>query len=414
MKFTELTEAQFRNYFNQSPLKTFLQTPEIGKLRKSNGWKTYYVGVIENDQVIAASMILSKPEFRGHLEFYAPRGLLLDYQNTKLLSFFVRELKQFIAEKDGYILRIDPYLIKQERDINGDIVEDGIDNRNVITELKKLGFVKSSHDEQIVWAFSLNLKNKTSEQILKEMKANTRSRIKKTKEFGVTVRELNIDELDKFKAITESTSERRSFVDKPLHYYEDMYRLFHEKKQIRYLLAEINLANYIKKLETELNDTHKKIENTPNSPSNRGKIKDMNILIQSLEKRLEEANQMHRENKKDVLILSGAMFMTVGDEIIYLFSGTKGEYMMFNGQYAIQWDMIQYGIKHGYKKYNFYGISGNFNKHSPEYGIYEFKKGFNGYVEETIGEYELPIGKYYRSFKRETKLKQSIKKLLRK
>lgn len=414
MKFTELTEEQFRKYFNQSPLKTFLQTPEIGKLRKSNGWTTYYVGVIEDEQIIAASMILSKPEFRGHLEFYAPRGLLLDYQNTELLSFFVKELKQFITEKDGYILRIDPYLIKQERDINGDIVEGGIDNRNVITELEKLGFVKSSHDEQIVWAFSLDLKDKTADQILKEMKPNTRSRIKKTTEFGVTVRELGVDELDKFKTITESTSERRSFMDKPLHYYEDMYRLFHDKQQIRYLLAEINIANYIKKLETELTDTHEKIKNTPDSPSNRGKIKDMNILIQSLEKRLIEAKQMYQKNKKDVLILSGAMFMTVGDEIIYLFSGTKGEYMMFNGQYAIQWDMIQYGINHGYHKYNFYGISGNFDKHSSEYGIYEFKKGFNGYVEETIGEYELPIGKHYQSFKRETKLKQSIKKLLRK
>ena len=138
----------------------------------------------------------------------------------------------------------------------------------------------------------------------------------------------------------------------------------------------------------------------------------MNILIQSLEKRLKEAKKMHSDNQEDILVLSGAMFMTVGDEIIYLFSGSKGEYMMFNGQYAIQWDMIQYGINHGYKKYNFYGISGNFDKHHPEYGIYEFKKGFNGYVEETIGEYELPIGKHYPQFKRTNKIKQTIKKLL--
>ena len=414
MKFTELSEEQFRNYFNISPLKTFLQTPEIGKLRQSNGWSTHFVGVIENDEVIAASMLLSKPEFRGHLEFYAPRGLLLNYQNAKLLQFFVTELKKYIQQRYGYILRIDPYLIKQQRDINGDIVKNGIDNRNIITELESLGFIKSEHNEQIVWAFSLDLDGKSTEQILKEMKANTRSRIKKTHEFGVTVRELGLEELNKFKEITESTSERRSFMDKPLHYYEDMYRLFHDKQEIRYLLAEINLADYTKKLNDELEDTTKKIKELPDSPSNRGKLKDLKILSQSLEKKLIDAKKMQKENKNDILVLSGAMFMTVGDEIIYLFSGTKGEYMMFNGQYAIQWDMIQYGIEHGYKKYNFYGISGNFDKHHPEYGIYEFKKGFNGYVEETIGEYELPIGKHYKAFKRTTKLKRAIKKLVRK
>ena len=64
-----------------------------------------------------------------------------------------------------------------------------------------------------------------------------------------------------------------------------------------------------------------------------------------------------------------------------------------------------YGIKNGFKKHNFYGIPANINEHPKDYGIYEFKRGFNGYVEELIGEFELPITWHYNLFKLIHKMK---------
>ena len=72
--------------------------------------------------------------------------------------------------------------------------------------------------------------------------------------------------------------------------------------------------------------------------------------------------------------------------------------MNFNAQYFIQWEMIKYGIKNNYKRYNFYGISGNFDKNDPSYGIYEFKKGFGGYVMELLGDYECGVGITYKIY----------------
>lgn len=46
-------------------------------------------------------------------------------------------------------------------------------------------------------------------------------------------------------------------------------------------------------------------------------------------------------------------------------------------------------------KYNFYCITAIFDKNDPDYGVYEFKKGFNGQVEEYIDNFELPISSYY-------------------
>lgn len=93
--------------------------------------------------------------------------------------------------------------------------------------------------------------------------------------------------------------------------------------------------------------------------------------------------------------LSAALFILYEDEVSYFFSGSYQKYMKFYAQYAIQWHMIRYAIKNKYKIYNFLGINGNFDKNNPEYGVYEFKKGFNGRVVEYIGDFELPVSPYY-------------------
>ena len=103
------------------------------------------------------------------------------------------------------------------------------------------------------------------------------------------------------------------------------------------------------------------------------------------------------------------MFITYGDEVIYLFSGSDEKYMKeYNAQYAIQWYMIKYALKNKFKKYNFYGIQGLPDSKKPGYGIYKFKKGFGGHVVELLGAYELPIS---RSFYRLHQILSSLRHL---
>ena len=125
MIFTTLTEEEFTPFYLNHPLKTFLQSPDIASLRKKSGWDVDFVGVKKDNVIIAATMLLSKQQFMKQYEFYAPRGFLIDYQDLELLDFFTSEIKKFVTERHGYILRIDPYIINQQRDINGDIVPDG-------------------------------------------------------------------------------------------------------------------------------------------------------------------------------------------------------------------------------------------------------------------------------------------------
>ena len=400
MDFVELTEKEYQKFWENHPLKTFLSAPKIAKLREKSNWKSYFVGVKENKKVVAAALLLSHKRKFNVNEFYSPRGFLLDYNNKELLTFFVEKVKEFAKSKNGYILRIDPYVIYKQRDINGDIVEGGEDNTHVVDHLTSLGFkkVKTENMEQVGWMFSLGLEGKTEEQILKEMKPNTRNQIRKTEKFGISVNEIGYDELDRFQSIMEETSKRKGFANRKLEYYQEMYKLFHDKNEVKFFITELNLKNYIKGLEEERIEKENKINSLTDAKYNDGAKKNLTNEIASIDKRIAESKEIIEKNGSDIITLSGSMFILIKPEVIYLSSGNYEEYMKFNSQYLIQWELIKYGIENGFKKHNFYGIPENINTHPKDYGIYEFKRGFNGYVEELIGEFALPITWHYKLF----------------
>ncbi len=407
MKFQEITEKEYRNFWENHPLKTFLSAPEISKLREKSGWETLYVGIKKDKKLVAASMILGHKRHFNKYEFYSPRGFLMDFKDTELVTFFTKELKNYLKDKKGYVLRIDPYIIFKERDIDGNIVEKGEDNSEIVNNLLKLGYKKLSIEEkeQVGWMFSLNLEGKTEEQILKEMKANTRNQIHKTEKFGITVNEINYDELERFQNIMEETGARKGFAVRKLSYFQEMYKLFHDKNEVKFFITEINLKKYINGLEKEKKEKEEKIDSLTEAKYNDGQKKGLNLQIEAINKRIKESNEIIEKVGKDTITLSGSMFMLIKPEIIYLSSGNYEEYMKFNSQYLIQWELIKYGIENGFKKHNFYGIPENINEHPKDYGIYEFKRGFNGYVEELIGEYELPLSWHYNLFKLIKKIK---------
>jgi len=400
MKFQEITEKEYQKFWENHPLKTFLSAPEISKLREKSGWITYFVGVKENKKIIAATMLLAHKRHFGKYEFYSPRGYLMDFKNKELLTFFTSELKQYIKDKKGYVLRIDPYVIYKQRDIDGNIVEGGEDNSDVVNNLLKLGYKKIAEEnmEQVGWMFSLNLEGKTIDQIYKEMKPNTRNTIRKAEKFGITVNEISYDELDRFQSIMEETGARKGFHVRNLSYFQEMYKLFHDKNEIKYFITELDLKAYIERLTREKSEKEEKLSSLSDAKYNDGQKKNLNNEIASINKRITESNKIRKDTGKDVITLSGSMFMLIQPEVIYLSSGNYEEYMNFNSQYLIQWELIKYGIENGFKKHNFYGIPAHINEHPKDYGIYEFKRGFNGYVEELIGEFALPITWHYKLF----------------
>ena len=407
MEFVQIKEDEYRKFWESHPLKTFLTSPKIAKLREKSGWKTYFVGLKDENKLIAATILLSHKRHFNKYEFYALRGLLVDYKDKEVFKTFLEEIKKFVKENNGYIFRMDPYIINKERDIDGNIVEDGEDNSDVVKFLKDFGFkkVKTEDEEQVSWMFSLGLEGKDEKTILKEMKPNTRNTIRKAEKIGITIKELKYDELDRFQKIMIDTGERKSFSVRDISYYQNMYKLFADDGEVKYFITELNLKDYIKRLKEDKKVKEDKMNSLSDAKYNDGQKKGLTNEINAIDKRINDAEEIRKSEGTDIITLSGSMFIIIKPEIIYLSSGNYSKFMKFNSQYLLQWMMIKYGIENGFKKHNFYGIPANINTHPKDYGIYEFKRGFNGYVEELIGEFELPITWHYKLLKLIHKIK---------
>ncbi|MBQ9181587.1 MAG: peptidoglycan bridge formation glycyltransferase FemA/FemB family protein [Bacilli bacterium] len=406
MEFVNLSELEFNEFMKKQKTCDFLQSPKMDQLERTKGWDIEYVGIKDNKKIKCATKLMSRNTRFKKKYYYAPSGFLIDYNDLSLLQEFTINLKKYIKSKNGYVLHIDPKIINKERDSEGKIVEGGIDNTDLINNLKKLGYehegFNTEYDlnKQMRWVFVKDIEGKNEQDILKEMKPNTRNLINKAIKYGLKVKELSFEELPLFKEVTLATSKRRNFKDKPLEYYETMYKIFNKDKEIKFLSCELNIKEYKKNLENELKSEEEKYNKMS---SNSGKKKEELITINGLKKRIEEAQVMYKEHG-DNIILSVAMFMCFSSTVYYYFSGSDYRYMNFNAQYLIQYEMLKYAVENNFKIYNFLGIKGNFDKNDEDYGVYKFKKSFGGHVEEYIGDFNLPITPMY-------KLSKIIKKL---
>lgn len=407
MIFQELNENEFMEFVDNNKTKNFFQTLMMKEKFDNDKCETYLVGVKEDNKVIGAALIASKDTFLGYKTFEAYKGFIMDYSNIELLHFFTKEIIIFLKNKKCYRFLIDPYIPNVTRDCDANII-DGVDNRYVRKELEKLGYKYLENGQQVKWCYCLDINGKSSEELLNEMRPNTRNYINRTiSKYKLEVKTLNYDELDQFKKITEDTCERREFGDKSLKYYQNMYNIFKDK--VTFKICSLNCDTYIKTLEEENKILEEKINTLSDSSSNAKKKETMKKDLENNLKKINDTNEL-KNKSGNIIPLSAAMFILYGDEIVYLFSGSYANLMNFCGQYRLQWEIIKYAADNKYQRYNFYGIQDVFNKQGKDYGVYEFKKGFGGYVEELIGPFELSISPMNSIIKTLRKIKHIIKK----
>ena len=401
MKLEILTEKEFREFATSHPLFSFHQTKEWGELKKKNGWEYEFVGMREKKKIVAATMLLSKNTPIHQKIFYSPRGFLLDFENQKLLETFTKEIKKYIKSKKGFFLKIDPYLIYQERDRNGELVPNGIDHSKVVTNLQKLGYhhygfnITFGSELQPRWIYVLDLKGKEKDTVFQNFSADTKRYINRAIKNGLEIEEVTLDHLEDFTKIMEHTSQRRGFINRPYSYYKEMVKTL--GKNVKILSCFLDTEKALKKVQEELLPLEQEVQEAKLHMEEVGskKSKDHYQMkqkeLENLQKKEEEFQKL-KESHGPKIIMASSMFLLFGHEVLYLYSGSYEEFMKYNAQYLIQWEIIQYAVDHHYDRYNFYGIEGNFQKENNDtYGIYEFKKGFDGKVEEMIGEFDLII-----------------------
>jgi len=196
---------------------------------------------------------------------------------------------------------------------------------------KEMGFEHFAGPEgfetiQARFNYRLYIAGKTEEEILASLTQKTRYNIRVAQKHGVEVRVVGQEYLDDFVRIMQTTGERDGFNVRPKAYFARMLDALGEH-------VRMYMAFY---------------EGKP---------------------------------------ISGAITTNYAGKTCYVYGASDNVYRNVMPNYLVQWEMIRWAISTGCSVYDFQGVSGILDESSPMYGLYRFKKGFNGQLDELIGEF---------------------------
>ena len=222
--------------------------------------------------------------------------------------------------------------------------------------------------------------------------------VKRAQSMGVHVREIGPDEFDVFADIERRTGERRGFATRGADYFRQFKQAY--GADAHFMLAEIHIAEYVadmtakrEALQAKVARLQAKYDERPTTRIER-QLGEESRNLAAADKRLAEVEGYAK--KGDVLPAAASMFVSHPNEVVYQYSGSLEEYKPFYASALIQYGaMLHLCVEQGVSRYNFYGISGVFDDPNDEgRGVLEFKQGFNGYVEQMVGKFTLPVDKF--------------------
>ncbi len=402
MELKQIDEQSLKAWALKSPYISIYQLPEWGLLKETTGWKRHLVGLYDGEIIKGVSLLLEKSTLIKKSLFYAPRGFLLDYKETGLLAKFHNEIIKYVKEHKGFMLKVDPNVIYQITDSNGEnprIVGEDTLQEFLSLGYNHLGFTKNFETLQPRNLCRFKLAD-TYEDTLQSFSKNTRKNIVKYSNMGVLTRTIDSKEMDLFVSILQETADKKHFVIRPVSYYQKMYDLMSDYMRLYVVYIDPNkyyehVIMSLDELKKELLNLEKQMAKLNIGPKLKKHEEELKIKITKKEQELTQAKKI--KDGGIPINIGALMSLFIGDEGITFMSGTSSLYKDFGPKYVFYNEHIKECLKQKKKYCNFYGISSDLDPNNPYYSIYEIKKGFNPEIVELLGEFDYIVDKpaYY-------------------
>ena len=413
MKLVELSKTEFNEFTNYLEICPFEQSIYWANFKSGENWHPYFLGLEDKNKLLGATLLLaSENKSIKKRFFYAPQGFLIDYKNYDLLEVFTKEIINFVKEKNGIYLKIDPEILTTEKDEDGRELQGGINNLFIKDYLLKLGFIETDNNTlNPKYTMKLDLTDKSLNDILNNMSKKARQIIKRNERLGYIVRELKQDELPIFIKTMDKISSKFNTIEYELPFYEDLASAF-TKEHLKIMIAELDLnttLNNLKKEEKVLQiEKEKRIGLYQNNQLTEETFIEKELgykeQINIINKRRKYYLSLKEKTDNDKIFLGGYLFLMYGKEITALIGGMDDEYIDLDVSYSIHFKMLKKAMEYGYRSYNFYEVK------DVNDGGFFFKQNFGAKLFEHIGEFDYPIDlNSYKKYKKYFPLYYGVK-----
>lgn len=399
MQIIELTKEQFDKFAFSHKNHSFYQTSQYGSLMNRYGFADIYIGLLDdNNNLIGASLILTQKKFGRFKSGYAPRGFLIDFDDLNIVSIFTKLLKEYLGKLGVIYVKIDPQIINVQRDNGGSPIDGGLNNTRLVEFLKSLNYEHKGYNLYFEtmkprWNIITPL-NDTSDKIFSLFDKQTKNKIRKSFKRGVTIYKGTRDEVKLFYSFLDKKTSKK------LSYYLDEFEIFKKNDMYDLYFAKLNPRIYMetsKELyERELQENTKFNDLVQKSTNTGGENDFINLKMNSdkllaiYKNEIVNANNMYQAYPNGIVIAATSI-IKYNQEVYFLESGYNQKFKSFSANHLMKWAIINEFSRKGYTIANHNAISGNFDSKNPYYGLYQFKKGFNGKIVEYIGEFDLVI-----------------------
>ena len=420
MKVIELNPIEFDKFALTHEYANPWQTSNFGEAAKTLGYDVRYLGFEEGLSLVGATLLLSKVVYLGQSISYAPRGILVDYENPKALESSFLCLKKYLVSKKIMSFTMDPPIILSIRNKNGtlrnnnsnidkkldsilnggDLLKPNTYAKDIINLLmKRLKFEFRGQNlffEGLLprWYAITNLPINTR-TLLTKIDKRVRTKLRKAAKLGVEiVQDQTKDPLKLYEVIGTKTG-------KSLDFYKQLLK---NNSNIEIYYAIVNSEKYVNnskalyERELERNDILNKIlqdrtSNNQNIKRTLNQKKESDRIIGYYKEHLVKATSTLRDYPVGRPIAVSIVFKC-GKNISVFEEMYDSNFSSLNGLYLLRWKLIEKYSKGEGRTFNFGAITGGFNrKKNPYYGINQAKLALRGTVLEYIGEFGIMTNK---------------------
>ena len=399
-----ISSLEHDRFIEQHELVNILQSSAWEKVKSD--WNHERLGVYEGEKLLAVASILIKSLPLGYKMFYIPRGPILDYGDTELLSFVVQSIKSYARSKRAIFVIFDPSICLSQSLINQEKTEFP-GNLAIIDSLQQMGVRWSGKTEEMDDTIQPRIQAKIYKENFKEDKLSksTKQAIRTAQNKGVEVQFGGTELLEPFSFLMKKTEKRKEIHLRNEVYYKKLLDNFKDKAYIT--LATLDVSKRSQELEEQL-AKNRALEETFTESTRTSKVE---AQKKEKERLLEELTflQEYIDAGQAKVPLAATLSLEFGNTSVNLYAGMDDGFKRYNAPILTWYETARYAFERGMVWQNLGGVENSLNG-----GLYHFKEKFNPTIEEYLGEFTMPIHPLYPLLRLALNFRKTLRKKHRK
>lgn len=381
-RFIENVNAERHDAFVQShPLCNLLQSSSWAKVK--DNWGHAFIGVEDEDVLVASSLVLIKQLPFGLTMLYLPRGPVLDFNNKELVGFFMKNLKQFAKKRHAIYVTMDPavhcndYLLSE---VNENRYEQ---SAAIVSLLESQGALFKGYtkdiDATVQPRYHANVY--AQEDLRASFSKSARKGLSIAEKKHVRIEECGVEAAEQFARVMHCTEERKGIALRDLEYFKKLMQAYPQDSVI--CLAKLPLKKLYEESIQKLTQNEEALKQCPpNAKKKRFTLEEQHSSFTREVKELKE----DVEKNGDEVIIAGGLCVKFGPSAELLYAGMDERYKRYMPSYAAFCACMEWSFAHGCTSCNMGGVEGTLDG-----GLMRFKSNFNPTINEFIGEFDFPV-----------------------